>query len=353
MENTTVTTGKTIDELDPIPGTTSEEKAAFIADAVLPIRGNGTTYKVTGADLQKAGENKIDSISVNGTAVTPDANKNVNLTIDVPHADEDTIYQDSDGVLSVANPLPEGDPQSYNQILYAYSDNTPEWFSVGKGLLIPCKPGTLDPDGTITTYIGTGLSYGGSGEIDIINPVPDPNDENHPAQAGDVLTYNGDDIVWAAPQGGGGIPDPSSVTNGYVLTVSNGAATWAAPGGGGSSNVEQISMICLKNQSTADKTVIQSVSMTPKQALQSYNSGKTLILNVIVKTDLSSDEIWEQYTYPLSYLGYGWDGDDRYYILYFDYISALEGTGSDLWNGVKGKLDTTDGTWEISSPSDN
>lgn len=323
MADTTVTTGKTIDNLDPIEET-AEEKATFIAGAVLPIRGtlNGTTktFKVTGSDLTIPAE-QVQADWNQTTTTAKDYVKNK------PHFNTG---------LKVTNEA------GYDNVELHINSNKP-------GLLINNQDGLgIETDDTL----GPNSEY--SFKLGVTHPVPDPGTNAH---RGHVLTVdNSDEIVWAAPQGGGGIPDPSSVTNGYVLTVSNGAATWAAPGGGGSSNVEQISMICLKNQSTAGQTVIQSVSMTPKQALQSYNSGKTLILNVIVKTNLSSDEIWEQYTYPLSYLGYGWDEEEeenRYYILYFDYISALEGTGADLWHGVKGKLDTTDGTWEISSPSDN
>lgn len=49
------------------------------------------------------------------------------------------------------------------------------------------------------------------GDLQVKNPVPDPEDEDALANDGDVLTYSDTDgIVWAAPQGGGGgdpLPD--------------------------------------------------------------------------------------------------------------------------------------------------
>lgn len=53
------------------------------------------------------------------------------------------------------------------------------------------------------------------------------------ATSGDVLTFDGSDVGWAAA-GGGGLPDPASASAGDVLTLdANKDAIWQTPSGGG------------------------------------------------------------------------------------------------------------------------
>lgn len=85
QENTVINQGTTIDQLPGLDGMSAAQKQAFIDSAFVPIRGavdgEQTTVKVTGRDLAASGENRIDSISVNGSNVPPDANKNVNIAV--------------------------------------------------------------------------------------------------------------------------------------------------------------------------------------------------------------------------------------------------------------------------------
>lgn len=140
----------------------------------------------------------------------------------IPQIDEETIILDDEDKLSVANPIP-------------YSIG-----NAGKVLTVETNQGDLSWQDLITYKNGIGLSKAGGGSditfsVDV--PVPDPTDQSEPASDGDVLTFSGDDIVWAAPQGGGGssLPDTTTANAGYVLTLDNNKnLSWQAPGGGSS-----------------------------------------------------------------------------------------------------------------------
>lgn len=148
MADTTVTTGKTIDQLDKFSELTTEQKSAFKNSGLLPVRGS--TSSAAGAELSTLGMTINDIVPA------------------VPTADGTTI--------------------------------------------------------TNTANI-----------ISVANPVPDPNDQVKPATDGDVLTYDAtaDEIVWAAPAGGGAsLPNvPSDYGNScYVLGIktTDGTPFWTA-----------------------------------------------------------------------------------------------------------------------------
>ena len=93
-----------------------------------------------------------------------------------------------DGGLAVSTPLPDNSNGSDGDILI-WNTGSGEWHEVGEGL----------------TYDSV------NHHISIENPVPAPA-ANH-ADAGKVLTVktvdNVDEIVWDAPQGGGGVNWPA------------------------------------------------------------------------------------------------------------------------------------------------
>lgn len=134
--------------------------------------------------------------------------------------DTNTITADYDG-LTVSNPLPVGDEDSHNQMLICYNDTEPVWAGLGDGLIRPRNNDQFL--NVVEAYIGDGLTFDASGAIAITHPMPDPTDEYKPAAAGDVLTYDGDDIVWAAPAAGNGLPEPpefpANVSGGEVYTL--------------------------------------------------------------------------------------------------------------------------------------
>lgn len=142
---------------------TQEEKETFLENAKVLATGS----KVQGDPAETA------NIPLNEIVSTP------------VEADDDTIIN-TDGVLSVAVPVPEV-PQN----------------KVGAVLTIISDDGGIDWENPIRYYPGTGLDT--SSGVDSLTfhvkvPVPDPKSNANP---GDVLTYDGEDVVWAAPQGGG------------------------------------------------------------------------------------------------------------------------------------------------------
>lgn len=140
--NTVINQGTTIDQLDGLDGLTPEQKQAFIDSSYVPIRGEitageWTTRKVLGSDLAASGENKIESISVNGTEVEPDEYKNVDITIpESPVPEPASDHSDQGKVLTV---------NSSDEIVWAKSSALPE-------------STTLD-EGKVLTVNGSGKAY--------------------------------------------------------------------------------------------------------------------------------------------------------------------------------------------------
>lgn len=158
----------------------------------------------------------VGGLRINYDPNTMDINGNV---LEVKY-DSNTMNADYDG-LTVSNPLPVGDEDSHNQMLICYSDTEPVWAGLGGGLIRPRNNNQfLD---VVEAYIGDGLTFDARGAIAITHPIPNPTDEDKPAAAGDVLTYDGDDIVWAAPAAGNGLPEPPefpvNVSGGEVYTL--------------------------------------------------------------------------------------------------------------------------------------
>jgi hypothetical protein len=170
----------------------------------------------TGAEV-----NKVESISIEGTEFVPDENKCINIglysgtgglawdedeglyiptqyplyrgTREHPGIyfgyDNSTLELNDDDVLSVANPVPDN-TTGEGDILC--------WQSGSDFLGIEPHAVWCSPDSNDILVDTT------NGEIRLAVPVPDPKG-SHQANDGDVLTYdaNSDEIVWAAPQGGG------------------------------------------------------------------------------------------------------------------------------------------------------
>jgi len=128
------------------------------------------------------------------------------------------------------------------------------------------------------------------------------------------------------------VPESSISDAGKVLTVkSNGEPDWAVPsGGGGTPTAEAISMIYRWDPTIGEHgdDVLDSVSMTPEQALQKYASGVALTVNVIRTFNGEATEI---YSYPASYM---YKSDGYYPIIFFNY-----GKGSGGGEGVTASID--------------
>ena len=134
------------------------------------------------------------------------------------------------------------------------------------------------------------------------------------------------------------VPESSVSDAGKVLTVkSNGEPDWTTPsGGGGTPTAEAVNMIYNWNPTTRSDD-LESVSMTPEQALQKYASGVALSVNVIRKF---GGKVGEIYSYPASYM---YMSDDYYPIIFFNY-----GEGSGGGEGVTASInpdDATQSTW--------
>lgn len=155
-----------------------------------------------------------------------------------------------------------------------------------------------------------------------INLVPTPAAAH--ADVGKVLTVqqasdpnDPDEIVWQVPQGGGGIPDPTGVTNGYVLTASNGAATWAAPAGGGSSpliipitggldfadDIQISSYITIPSGESALATFIEYCK-NHLDTMFKLNYGTDIILFRLWSIDIDSSEMMSKVHFVGSNCGY-------------------------------------------------
>lgn len=250
MADTTVTTGKTIDNLDTVAQAypdDAEKQAYFKANGIIPVRSKGAsgeskddmkTCQVplselvpdAGVDISE-GNNHAKTLSVPGTG---------GLGITVNNAGSGSIFiltgdstkvDTRTGRLEVTNPVP-GDGQD-GQIL-GYDSNaggmvwkSPEeqvqadWNELddSKPSFIANKPFIgIDGSGGLETFEGNivvevdreTIRRRDGGALYVANPVPEPA-ANH-ADAGKVLTVktvnNSDEIVWDAPQGGGGIDLP-------------------------------------------------------------------------------------------------------------------------------------------------
>lgn len=163
------------------------------------------------------------------------------------------------------------------------------------------------------------------------------------SDAGKVLAINSrGKPEWADPQSGSDIPDYSSEEANKVLTVSSDGSSleWATPsGGGGTPTAESVSMIYRWDPTVGEHgaDVLDSVSMTPEQALQKYASGVALTVNVIRTYNGEATEI---YSYPASYM---YKSDGYYPIIFFNY-----GEGSGGGEGVTASInpdDATQSTW--------
>lgn len=142
---------------------TQEEKETFLENAKVLATGS----KAQGGPAETA------NIPLNEIVSTP------------VEADDDTIIN-TDGVLSVAVPVPEVPHNKSGAVLSIISDD-----------------GGTDWEKPVRYDSGNGLyssSAGDSITFHVNVPVPDPDGDAH---QGDVLTYDGEDVVWAAPQGGG------------------------------------------------------------------------------------------------------------------------------------------------------
>ena len=271
-----VNQGTTIDNLPGLDSSlTPEQKQAFIDSAFVPIRGTvnnvATTYKVTGSDLAAAGENKIDSISVNGSPVAPDANKNVALTIPAEQVQADwnqTTTTSKDYIKNKPTVVEGvGIYLAHGSDVDLPIENGKIFLNFGSGALSVDEGGSIDfscdfplynDDGAAALLYNDTLTLDDDDYLAVKNPVPDPA-ANH-ADAEKVLTVktvdNVDEIVWETPQGGlpgggstndvltigtqgsacwktpqggGGIPDPTGIPDGSVLTIVSGVATWVSP----------------------------------------------------------------------------------------------------------------------------
>lgn len=79
----------------------------------------------------------------------------------------------------------------------------------GDGIFVSGSAGDLLIEVSYDRNNGDTLTLDDNNNLAVTNPVPYPGD-NHEHE-GHVLTVMSDEIVWAAPQGGGGLPDPASV----------------------------------------------------------------------------------------------------------------------------------------------
>lgn len=110
---------------------------------------------------------------------------------DIPQIDEETIIINDENKLAVAKPIPDSIGYAHNVLTVETNDGDLSWH---------------EP----TVYkAGKGLNYSSGGSeitFNVAVPIPDPKG-SPAANDGDVLTYNAqsDEIVWAAPQGGGGL----------------------------------------------------------------------------------------------------------------------------------------------------
>ncbi len=251
--------GTIIDDLQGLDDMGAEQKQAFIDTAFVPVRGtiSGelTTRKATGSELLATVENKIESITVAGTPIEPvnkqvniplattaaagamsstdkskldnlvniksignmlDLNENGNLSVSFSGAIGPLYVDISDGTGGYDLAYDDTLTTTYHQgeekpnrlsVAVPVPDNTSGegailcWQSGAQGIephAVWCSPGNND------ILVDTT-----NGDIRLAFPVPDPKGW-HQANDGDVLTYNAqsDEIVWAAPQGGGlALPD--------------------------------------------------------------------------------------------------------------------------------------------------
>ena len=269
--NTIINQGTTIDNLPGLDGMTPAQKQEFIDSAFVPIRGTISgemaTRKVTGSDLAASGENKIDSIAVAGTTIEP-VNKHVNIPLatttaagvmsanDKTKLDElkgvpdPTIFAASGGdVLTLDNngnarwsppPTPEIDSISVDETVLDIDANKNVNIPLGDGLVYDADGGgvhtlhaKLDGSGGIeasseghlyvsatlplytydepknSIFLGYDetLALNDDGDLVVATPVPPPGEDT---TEGDILTYDGNGIVWAQPP----IPNIDSISVG-------------------------------------------------------------------------------------------------------------------------------------------
>lgn len=222
--------------------TKSESNEAFVSKTGYVAYTTDEKNKLGGIETG-AEVNKIESISIGDTELEPDENKNVNIKLGSwLYTDEDnrifvspnygagtgglsfndgelcvkydkkTIERDVnnnlsvnfDNTLTIVN-IPSGpDIASYLSVANPVPDNT-----TGEGAILCWQSGSdflgIEPHAVWCSPDSNDILVDTTnGEIRLAVPVPDPKGL-HPANDGDVLTYDGntDEIVWAAPQGGG------------------------------------------------------------------------------------------------------------------------------------------------------
>ena len=124
--DTLADSGKTVADLENVVESVSIGAGSAISpvsgskNVVIPLAANnsgtGTDGAMAGADKVKldgietgAEVNDIVSISLNGTAVTPDQNRNVNLTITVPSASSTTPVMDGTGAVGTSTDYARAD----------------------------------------------------------------------------------------------------------------------------------------------------------------------------------------------------------------------------------------------------
>lgn len=170
-----------------------DEKTAFLDSASILATGKDTSGATVTANIpmNDFGGGNINSISLDGNELEPDSNKNVNI----PVGDGLTVNS-NDGQLCVSVDASGGLHVSEGQLYVKaipplYTDDAPT-------------------DGIYLEYDNT-MTLGEHG-LSVATPVPGTDD----AVSGDVLTYDGDDIVWSTPFTA---PPADMYDNNAVLTV--------------------------------------------------------------------------------------------------------------------------------------
>ena len=155
--DTLADSGKTVADLENVVESVSIGAGSAISpvggskNVVIPLAANnsgtGTDGAMSGSDKVKldgietgAEVNDIVSISLNGTAVTPDQNRNVNLTITVPSASSTTPVMDGTGAVGTSTDYARADHEHPSDT--AKADKVP---SATNGNLAG-----LDADGNLT-----------------------------------------------------------------------------------------------------------------------------------------------------------------------------------------------------------
>lgn len=201
-----------------------DEKTAFLDSASILATGKDTSGAPVTANIpmNEFGGGNINSISLDGNGLEPDSNKNVNI----PVGDGLTV---GDQGLSVANPLPPAD-EFYSREILGAIDGSQQWMIVSGSGGLTTKPGDHgDPpelhvnidyktitcdynDKLIVNIDDETITTNEDDQLTVATPVPGTDE----ATSGDVLTYDGDDIVWSTPF----TPPPAdNYDNNAVLTV--------------------------------------------------------------------------------------------------------------------------------------